>query len=366
MRRFVAVAIALSLLTSSVAGCSQPIDTGSSVPAQSQPIVALLALLGLGIGLTAWHHHNEAHHGGGGVTLVPPVQIIGPLISGDKATDLANDPTDIGLGVLESPVASGAAHFALVSGNTFTSYALPTGYNPVALTVDPNTGDDWFVDAAGKVQGCLPPSPGVVTCSTSGLPVPTFNDGLGAGDRSIVTDGSFVFVALDAGGGSVKWFAFALSDGTTTSSSYSSQSTTPLYPTDFAISTPQAAASGFTVFHSDGHSDLVTIPPSNVPSFTFAPAPLKAPSNVVLALDGVNQAFYAPTGSVAGTYNITRYTNQFDSGIGQLKTLSITIASNGQTGQPFSPPLTSVHVDTSDQLLDGIDASGNIVEFAQF
>ena len=366
MRRLLAVALALSLLSSSLAGCSQPIDTGSSVPAQSQPIVALLALIGLGIGITAWHHHNEAHHGGGGPTIVPPVQVLGPLLSGYKAVDLANDPFDIGFGVLESPAAAGVSKFALVSGGSFASYSLPAAYSPVALAVDPNTGDDWFVDAAGKVQGCLPPASSVTTCSTSGLPVPTFNDGLGVGNRAIASDGSFVFIALDAGGGAVKWFSFNLSDGTTTTSNYASQTTAGLYPADFVISTPQAAASGFTVFHSDGRSDLVTIPPSDVPSFTFAPTPLKAPSNVVLALDAVNQAFYAPTGSSSGVYDITRYTNQFDAGISKLNTLSVTIADNGQTGGPFVPPLTSLHVDSQDQQLVGIDAAGNIVEFAQF
>src|SRR5690348_14028013 len=66
VRRFIALALALAILSSGVSGCSQPIDTGSSIPAQSQPIVALLALVGLGIGLTAWHHHNENRSGGGG------------------------------------------------------------------------------------------------------------------------------------------------------------------------------------------------------------------------------------------------------------------------------------------------------------
>ena len=101
MRRLIATVAALTILCSGMSGCSQPIDPGSSIPAQSQPIVALLALVGLGIGLTAWHHHNE-HHGSGPAATVFPAQFtVPPLIAGFKAVDLAPDPVNITIGALE-------------------------------------------------------------------------------------------------------------------------------------------------------------------------------------------------------------------------------------------------------------------------
>ncbi len=169
----------------------------------------------------------------------------------------------------------------------------------------------------------------------------------------------------------VKWFAFNLSDGTTTTSSYQAQTTAPLYAADFVISTPQGSFSGFTVYHTDGRSEMVTLPPNQSPSFTYSPAPLEAPSDVVIAPDGVNQAFYALTGSVSGAYQITRYTNASNFGIGQLTALSVIVAQNGQTGDPANPfvvPLSSLHVDSAESLPVSIDANHNIVEFdhAQF
>lgn len=368
MRKVICCLTIACVLALPLSGCSQPIDNGSSVPAASQPIVALLALVGVGIALTAYHHHNEHRGGGPGVTITPQMNIIGPLISGSHATDLAFDPVNLGIGVLEVPNASGLTSFALITGGSFLSYTLPSGYSPIAMSVDTQNGVDWFVDSTGKVQGCLAPVAGVTTCTTTSLPVPVFHDGLGTGPRSIAVDQFFVFVAKDGGAGAVNWFAGNLNDGTTTTSSYRSQSTATLYSADTAISTPQSA-SAFTVFHSDGKSDLVSIPPAVAPSFTYSPIPLLAPSNNVPALDGVNRAFFALTGSVGGTYQITRYTNSFNAGTGPLKTQSIIIANNGQTGDtanPWTLPLSSLHADPQDQLLVGIDGSGNIIEFAEF
>jgi hypothetical protein len=371
VRRFIAIFVALSLLSSGIAGCSQPIDTGSTVPAQSQPLVALLALFAVGVGLTAWHHHNEHHSGGGpGATIVAPFQVVAPLFSGYRAAELANDNADAGIGVLELPTVSGStARFALITGGSFNYYALPAGYQPVALTVDPN-GIDWFVDQTGHIQGCDAPVSGVLTCSVLGITIPTAIDGLGTGARAIAADQFNLLVARDLGGGSVSWFAFNTSSGATATATYQSTSTNGLYPANAVESTPPTSGvSGFAVFHTDGRSDLITLaPPAESPNFTFAPAPLVAPSDQVAAPD-LNPAFYATTGSSAATYQLTRYENPNPTGVGQLTTASVTIAINGVTGdpsnKPYALPLASLQADSLNNIW-AIDKNGDIVQFGQF
>jgi hypothetical protein len=371
LRRIIAVALALSLLGSTLSGCSQPIDTGSTVPPQSQPIVAILALVAIGIGLTAYHHHNEEHHGGGpGSTIVPPAQVLSPLFTGYRATQLAVDSFDAGIGVLESPTVSGTdARFALVTGTTFNYYALPAGYLPIAAAVDPN-GNDWFVDQNGNVQGCAAPATGVLTCVPGSIAFSTTHDGLGTGTRSVAVDDFNLFIDRDGGGGLVKWFAFNLSGDTTQTATYQSTSTSGLYPTGNVESTPPSSGvSGFAVFHTDGRSDLVTLSPvADAPNFTFSPVPLVAPSDQVQAVD-LNDAFYATTGSSAATYRLARYENANPTGVGELTTASITIAVNGQTGapssMPYALPLSSVQADAENNVW-AVDASGNIVQFGQF
>src|ERR1700681_1144928 len=56
VRRTLALAVIAITLCVNVGGCSTPVDTGSNIPAQSQPIYTVLALLGLGIAITAFHH----------------------------------------------------------------------------------------------------------------------------------------------------------------------------------------------------------------------------------------------------------------------------------------------------------------------
>jgi hypothetical protein len=378
LRRLIAVALALSLLTSSLAGCSQPIDNGSTIPAQSQPIVALLALVAVGFGLAAWDRHNDTHHGGAGPTIIAPAQVIRPsqLLSGYRAADLSIDGFNSGVGVLELPTVSGTpARFLLIVGSSFNDYALTTGYAPVAAAVDGN-GNDWFVDSTGHVQGCNAALVGVTTCTTNNpiIPVPTANDGLGTGQRSIAADGFNLVIVRDGGAGKVNWFAFNLSSGATSTGSYQSTSTSGLFAADALASTPPATGtSGFAVFHTDGRSDLITLtPPANSPNFTFAPATLSAPSNQVTDSFTSMFAFCATTGSQAGTYQLTRYENSFAVGIGQLTTTSITIAVNGQTGdpanKPYVLPLTSVHVDTGLNVwaLDSNGTNVDIVQFGQF
>ena len=373
MRRFLAVTLALCILTSGISGCSQPIDTGSTVPAASQPIVALLALVAVGIGLTAWHHHNEDHHGSGpSSTIVAPFQVIGPQLSGYRASDLSIDTFDNGVGVLETPTVSGTpARFGLIASSTFASFTLPNGYVPIALATDPS-GNDWFVDTGGHIQGCEPPGVSVTSCVFSSLAVSTANDGLGAGPRSIATDGLNLVVIRDGGSGKVNWFVINLTSAATATGSYQSNSSAALYPADAVESTPPGTgSSAFAVFHTDGRSDLFTPAPSNAPNFSFVPIPDAAPSDQVVALDG-NPAFYATTGSTSGTYQLTRYENPSTTGIGQLTTASITIAANGQTGapqsKPYALPLSSVHVDSLNNVwaLDGNTSNPNIVQFASF
>lgn len=370
MRKVVALALALSLLGGSLAGCSQPIDTGSSIPPQSQPFVAVLALIALGIGITAYHHHseNQQHGGGPSSTITPPAAVFGVLFTGYRASALAVDSFDAAIGVLETPTVSGtAARFALLSGTSAAFYTLPSGYLPTAVAVDPN-GNDWFVDATGHIQGCDSPATSVTTCTTTGLTVATASDGLGSGARSIAVDQFNVFDDVDAGGGSVKWFALNLSAGTPTTSSYQSTSHNGLYSAENVEATT-TGASAFTIFHVDGTSDLVTVSPAaEAPNFTFIPVPLVAPSDVVQAVD-LNAAFYATTGSTSGTYRLTRYENLSDTGTGSLTTTTITIANDGQTGapssEPWSPPLTSIQADANNNAW-GIDAAGRIVQFGQF
>jgi hypothetical protein len=385
VRRFVAVALALSLLASSLAGCSQPIDTGSSVPAQSQPIVALLALIGLGIGLTALHHHNEDHHGSGpGANVTAPAVVVTPFISGYAPADLAPNPVGNGTGdlaLVDLPSGSGTGRYAeiflSVTGTGSTAelvgaYALPAGYLPKALAVDPS-GDAWFDDSSGKVYECGPLTSGVTTCSIGAGPL---TDGLPVGARSIGVDGNFLFITEDGGSGKVDYSYLPVNPiGTSfTTGSYQSSSSASIYSMDAVEATPPASGgSGYTVYHQDGSSDLVTFSASgssvtlnDTTSFVYTPVPLEAPSDYIEDSVTANGAFFALSGNAGATYQITRYTSATNSGLGQLPAASATIASNGRTGGPWVPPMISLHADASESILWGIDAHGNIVGFPVF
>lgn len=387
MRKFVAVALALSLLTSCISGCSQPIDNGSSVPAQSQPIVALLALIGLGIGLTAWHHHNEHHSGGGtGGNITAPAVVVAPFITGFTPVDLSPDTAGNGgagdLGLLLTPSASGTGRYAEVfvtTGGSGTvaqsagSYTLPTGYQPAAVAVDPN-GNAWFDDHSGKVYECGPLTSGVTTCSVLAGP---FTDGLPVGARSIGADGNLLFVVEDGGGGKVDWAYLPTNPiGTSfTTGSYQSSSTASIFAADAVDSTPPTSGgSGYSVYHQSGASDIVTFPVSGSSvtvsaaiSFTFTPLPLEAPSNFINDTVSSTGAFFALTGSTTGTYQITRYSSAANSGLGALPALSRTIAINGVTGGgAFTLPLIALHADAPESILWAIDSRGNVVGFTEF
>ena len=380
MRRIIAVTVAVALLTAPVSGCSQPIDNGSSVPAQSQPIVALLALVGLGIGLTAWHHHNVAHEGsgGGGLNNVIGAQFsVAPFISGYKPVDLAVDPANVALGALELPTAGGGTgKFAEIqtfsnTAQSFGTYTLPASYAPTAVAMDAN-GLAWFVDANGKVQGCAAMAQGEAgTCTSQG----TFTDGLGAGSRSIAVDTSgFVVVIVDAGGGKVKWRA-ADGSGDAGTGTYTSSSTSPIYATD-SIKLTTTPPSGFTVFHQDGSSDFITftvtgstLSITQQANFLYTPASLVGLSGVGSEVSG-KVATFGFTGVPSGSYSFTKYETTSAVGLGQATASSQLIDRNGQVGNPsagpFNAPLSSAQFDTGEASVWAIDAAGRIVNFAPF
>ena len=378
MRRFIAVAVALTILWAPISGCSQPIDTGSTVPAQSQPFVALLALIGLGIGLTAWHHHNEAHEGsGGGVPIVGAQFSVGPLISGYKAVDLVVDPVNVALGALETPVGGGGTgkftEIQAFSGTaqSFGTYTLPANYSPAAVAMDSN-GLTWFVDANGKLQGCAVMSPGISgTCTSQG----TFVDGLGAGSRSIAVDvNGFIVVIMDGGSGTVKWWATAggAASGTGT---YTSASTSPIYSTD-SIKLTTTPPAGFTVFHEDGSSDFITFAENGSTlsitvqaNFNYQPPSLAGLTDFGSEVSG-KDAFYGFTGVPSGSYSMTKYETTSSVGVGSATATSQLIDLNGQVGNPssgpFTAPLSAPQLDTGENAIWAIDPTGRIVNFAAF
>ncbi len=375
VRRFIALALALSILSSGVSGCSQPIDTGSSVPAQSQPFVALLALVGLGIGLTAWHHHNENQHGGGGTpTLFGASFLIPPFINGYKPVSLVVDSANFTLGAVVVPTAGGTGKFteiqqASYGASPFGTYSLPAGYAPTAVAMD-SSGITWFVDGAGTVQACDTMTSATTTCSSLG----TFSDGLGAGSRSIGADVNFVMVIMDGGSGKVKWWVFPTATGSTANTgTYTSTTTSPIFATD-AIESTSVSASSFAVYHQDGTSDVVTFTASgttvtvnNQPSYLFKPAPLVGPSD--FEQESLNVAFFSFTGAPAGAYSLSKFEAAAPVGLGHPTVTSELITFNGQfspTGARFFPPLFSIRSDANEGSIWAIDQAGDIVNFLPF
>ena len=375
VRRFIALALVLALLSSGVSGCSQPIDTGSSVPAQSQPLVALLALVGLGIGLTAWHHHNEHRSGsggGGGPSIVGAVISVAPFISGYKPVDLAPDPINGTIGALELPTTGGGTgKFTemFASSASFDTYALPASYAPVAVSMDAN-GLTWFVDATGHVQGCGAMTQSTTVCSSIG----TFVDGLGSGARSISVDTNIIVVVTDAGSGKVKWWAEQGSPAAVGTGTYTpSGSTSPIFSTD-AVKLSTSPSSGFTVYHQDGTSDFITFAASgssltiNVqPNFKFNPASLVALSN--FQNETSKFAVYGFTGTATASYYLTKYETPGTVGLVSPVATSQLIDLNGTEGNPsapFAPPLFSSHFDALENAVWALDQSGNIVGFNPF
>jgi hypothetical protein len=371
VRRFVALTLALTLLSSGVTGCSQPIDTGSTVPAQTQPIVALLALVGLGIGLTAWHHHNEHRvgAGGSGPTIFPAQISVPPFIGGYTPVDLVADASTFTIGALELPTGGGGTgKFTEFFSNSapFGTYTLPVSYAPAAVAMD-SSGVTWFVNAAGRVQGCGQMTSSSTSCTSVGI----FSDGLGSGSRSIAADINLIVVVTDAGAGKVKWWA---QQGTvaTGTGTYSPSTTSPIFAND-AIELTTTSPSGFTVYHQDGTSDFITFGVSgstltinNQPNFTFNPAPLTGLSNVQ---SGAKSDFYSFTGQPSAAYSLTKYETPSAVGLVNPTVTSQLIEFNGQedpNGAPFTSPLVSPHYDAAEAFLWAIDKNGNVIGFSPF
>jgi hypothetical protein len=365
VRRVLAAAVIAALLITSSVGCSQPVDTGSPVPSQQQPFIALLALLGLGIGYAAFVHHGRAHSGGGGPVALTAPDIVMPL--SPRGVDLAVDPTTTAaVGVLENPV-SGAMQFEVINAisRARIGYALPSGYTPTAVAID-GQANDWFVDAGGTVDKCPAPS-GPATC----VPLLTFSDGLAAGSRSIAADQFFVFIARDNGAGTVSWKAVSLLGGTSFSGTYG-YSGLPLASSDaLSATTFSSSSSAFTLFHKDGASYVVSFPSSSTKSsFVLAPLPSFAPGNLSVALDtALDQLYFGALGTPSNAYQIAAWigTNSAGTPPGSI-TSSITVASGGQingaAGQ-YVPPCSSIHADSAHNVFM-LDTNGAFVGFGAF
>lgn len=361
-RRFAAVAIAL-LVVSSLPSCSKPIDPNSSIPATYQPLVFLLAAVGIGIGLTALHHHGENHSNGPVNPGLRTPSFVGAV--GNQPFDLAIDTSVAGsVGVLGKNGGGGSYGFAETGSSSTNSgsYRLPVGYHPVAVGID-GIGDDWFVDSAGNVEKCPPPTSTVTTCA----PLLTLSDGLGSGGvRALVADSTHVFIADDNRAGSVNWAAFALDGSGRLSGSYI-YTGAGIYSQDAAATVAGAEAATYIVFHQNGNSWIVPLPgPAAKNSFSFSPQPLAA-ANV--AFDGSTLFFGTLGSTTSGSYQIGRWAGA-NNGVGQTPgslVSVITIAFNGQTspnGPPFAVPVKALRTDGA--FIYMLDSSGNLVLFGVF
>lgn len=361
-RRIAAITIAL-LAATNFTGCSKPLDPSSSIPAVYQPLILVVAAVGVGILLTSQHHKNER---GGGGSAAPMIAVPAFVVAlGNQPFDIALDQSTAGAGGVGALGRSGGggnygfAEIGSSSGADNGAYALPTAYNPIALAIDGN-GDDWFVDVAGLMKKCPAAVAGVTTCT----PALSFSDGLASsGLRSLVADPTYVFVAQDNLAGTVSWAAFRLDGTGRINGSYSYSPGLSMYNADAAVATMGTSAL-YTIFHKDGTSWRVALPTSSKNSYTFNPVPLPS-QNMASAGLGNNYGFL---GSAAGNYQLGHYVSTGNSAAppGTLLLPTITIAFNGQTSPsaPFSPPVTSAHTDGI--FIYMLDASGNLVLFNVF
>lgn len=371
MRKTLALAILVSLLSLNVSGCSTPIDTGSSIPAQSQPIYTVLALVGLGIALTAFHHHNEQPQNGPGKVPQTPISVIPLQLTNAIPVDLNLDPLHSGqFGALLSGIGGGSWLFDLgdiTTNNAVTvQYALPAGYQPIAFAIDANTAlnQEWFVDASGRVDGCaLPGVGGPTTCTPSPA---QFSDTLGScGTRYIAADANHLFIACDNGAGTVVWASFDLAGNKTGAGSYTYTAGPgkSLYPTDAVFANGQAI-SQFLLFHRDGTSREVVLstPPTTGAGPTLNPIPLNIGNAAIFGV-----ALYGYNGSPSGSYSIARYGSTGGSlnfTIQALLLVSENGVPNPGPGRTFSVPLTNLHADGSG--VYGLDPNGTMVAFRVF
>lgn len=367
MRRTLALAVIVVTLCVNIGGCSTPIDTGSNIPAQSQPIYTVLALLGLGIAIVAIHHHAE--HGGSGAPKVAqtPISVIPLRLSNATPIDVTLDPLVPGqFGALLTGSSGSSSVFDLgdIGSDGVTSqYTLPVGYQPVAVAIDGgSTNQEWFVNGSGLVDGC---QIGPTACTPSPAP---FSDTLASGGtRYIAADGQHLFIARDDGAGNVTWSAFDLAANNvgTGSYTYSSGNGKGLYPNDAAVSIG-SSVSEFLLFHQDGttHEVQLTSPPTTGLGPTLDPVPTNIGNATINGVD-----IYGFTGSPSqGLYSIARYDAVGGDPLAYTIQAVTLVAFNGVTKPPigshFRVPLTNLHADGAG--IYGLDPNGTLVTFGVF
>jgi len=367
VRRMLALAVIAITLCVNVGGCSTPVDTGSNIPAQSQPIYTVLALLGLGVAIVAFHHHSELHPSGSQKVPQTPISVI--LLRTTNATpiDLTLDPLQAGqFGALLAGTAGSASLFDLGDINTgavTAQYTLPSGYKPIAVAIDAGTThEEWFVNPSGLVDGC---AIGPTTCTPSPA---QFSDTLAAGGtRYIAADSQHLFIARDDGATTVTWaaFDFAANLVGTGSYTYTAGVGKALYPKDAVVSNG-SSISQYLFFHQDGtsHEVQLTSPPTTGLGPTMTPVPTDLGNATIAGVD-----VFGYTGSpTSGLYSIGRYDAAGSDPLAYtIKALTL-VAFNGvpnpPLGSPFSVPLTNLHVDSAG--VYGLDPTGNVVTFNVF
>jgi hypothetical protein len=358
------VAFGLALLIlSSFAGCSKPMDPNSSVPAEWQPVVFLAAAVGIGFGIAALDHKNSSSNSGGGTPALTTPTFVGSV--GNTPFDLAVDPSVPGsvgaVGSNGGPNMYGFTELGSSSTNA-GSYTLTAGYHPIGVAID-GSGDDWFVDNAGNVQSCAPPTSTPHTCT----PIVSFNDGLGTGGiRALAADAAHVFIIDDNENKTVAWAAFAL-DGTGKINATYSYTGSPTYPHDAAAAASGTVVATYLTFHQDGTSWTIPLPgPAQLNAFTFSPPALSSGN---IAYDG-STLFYGTAGSpTSGDYQIVRYAAPGNTSGQKPGSIAarITIGYNGATSpnaQAFALPVHAIKTDGGSLYM--LDAHGKLVLFNAF
>jgi hypothetical protein len=367
VRRALALAVIAITLCVNVGGCSTPVDTGSNIPAQSQPIYTVLALLGLGVAIVAFHHHSELHPSGPQKVPQTPISVIPLSTTTATPIDLTLDPLQAGqFGALLAGTAGSASVFDLgdtSTGGVTAQYTLPTGYKPTAVAIDSGTThEEWFVNPSGLVDGC---SIGPTTCTPS--PAPFFDTLAAGGTRYIAADSQHVFIARDDGATTITWAAFDLAANLvgTGSYTYTAGVGKGLYPKD-AVVANGISISQYLFFHQDGtsHEVQLTAPPTTGLGPTLTPVPTDL-GNVTIA--GVDVFGY--TGSpTSGLYSIARYDAAGSDPLAYSISAQTLVAFNGvpnpPVGNPFTVPLTNLHVDAAG--VYGLDPRGRVVTFNVF
>lgn len=360
-QRICAFGLAL-LVISSAAGCTKPIDPDSSVPAELQPVVFLVAAVGIGFGIAALDHKNS-NNSSGTTTNLTKATFVGSV--GNTPFDLATDPSVSGsVGALGSNGGAGMYGFTEIGSSSTNagSFTLIAGYHPFGVAID-GSGNDWFDDNAGNVESCAPPTSTPRTCT----PLVSFNDGLGTGGvRAIAADTTHVFIVDDNENKTVNWAAFAL-DGTGKLIGSYTYTGTSIYAHDAVSAASAAAIATYLAFHQDGTSWTIPLPgPAQLNTFTFNPAPL---SSANVAYDGTT-LFYGTVGSpTTGSYQIARYAapgNTTGQNPGSIAA-RITIGNNGQTSpsaQAFALPVHALRTDGFSLYM--LDAHGKLVVFNAF